>query len=57
MSISKFKEKEPLRREHRLNACIASGGILADMNNRKYAKSGKYNNPLTPGFVVGSSLD
>ncbi|WP_378953572.1 nitrogenase component 1 [Pelosinus sp. sgz500959] len=33
--MSNFELKEPPRREHRLNACIASGGTLADMTNRK----------------------
>ena len=33
--MSHFEQKEPPRREHRLNACIARGGTLADMANRK----------------------
>ena len=33
--MSNFDQKEPPRREHRLNACIARGGTLADMTNRK----------------------
>ncbi|MBP2657398.1 MAG: oxidoreductase/nitrogenase component 1 [Firmicutes bacterium] len=33
--MSYFLQKEPPRREQRLNACIASGGTLSDMTNRK----------------------